>query len=157
QTEPVKAVAWLSDAKALDREDIPRRFTTRSPLALIANRWSSTRPNLAAIEDRGLVVQFAPGALEVHRRPAQPFWDQEIFDLVAEHLPLIARPSMRLYVLAWQMKKAGLDWRGYVLSRLLTGPALVVAQLKADPRFASEAERARAFIASGAGCRATYF
>jgi hypothetical protein len=157
QTEPVKTVAWLSDAKALDREDIPRRYTTRSPLALITNRWSSTRPNLAAIEDRGLVVEFAPGALEVHRRAGEWFWDQEIFDLVTEHLHLIARPSMRLYVLAWQMKKAGLGWRGYVLSRLLTGPALVVAQLKADPRFACEADRVKAFVASGTGCRATYF
>jgi len=33
QTEPLKTVAWLSDARSLDREEIPRRFTTRSPLA----------------------------------------------------------------------------------------------------------------------------
>ena len=39
----------------------------------------------------------------------------------------------------------------------MSGPALLVARLKADPSFASEAERVRAFIAAGAGCRATYF
>jgi hypothetical protein len=35
--------------------------------------------------------------------------------------------------------------------------ALAVARLKASPAYASEAERVRAFVASGAGCRATYF
>jgi hypothetical protein len=34
---------------------------------------------------------------------------------------------------------------------------LLVARLKADPSFSSEAARVRAFIAAGAGCRATYF
>jgi hypothetical protein len=157
QTEPVKTVAWLSDAKALDREEIPRRFTTRSPVALITNRWSSTHPNLAAIQDRGLLVEFAPPAIEVHRRTGEWYWDQEIFNFVGEHLRLIERPSMRIYVLAWQMKKAGLDWRGFVLQRCLAGPALLVAQLKADPRFKNATARVKAFVASGAGCRATYF
>jgi hypothetical protein len=32
-----------------------------------------------------------------------------------------------------------------------------VAKLKASPDFASEAERVRAFVQSGAGCRASYF
>jgi hypothetical protein len=35
--------------------------------------------------------------------------------------------------------------------------ALAVAQLKANPAFTSEQERVRAFVESGAGCRATYF
>jgi hypothetical protein len=157
QTEPLKTVAWLSDAKALDREEIPRRFMTHSPLALITNRWSSSHPNLAAIQDRGLLVEFAPSAVEVHRRAGEWYWDQEIYDFVGEHLHLIERPSMRIYVLAWQMKRANLDWRGYVLQRCLTGPALAVAQLKADYHFANEAARVKAFVASGAGCRATYF
>src|SRR5271165_2522261 len=130
QTELLKTVAWLSDAKALDREEIPRRFMTRSPLALITNRWASSHPNLAAIQDRGLAVEFAPSAIEVHRRTGEWYWDQEVYDFVGEHLHLIERPSMRIYVLAWQMKKAGLHWRGYVLQRCLTGPALFVAQLK---------------------------
>ena len=44
-----------------------------------------------------------------------------------------------------------------MLGRCLTGAALEVAKLKADPAFASEAERVRAFVQSGAGCRASYF
>ena len=41
--------------------------------------------------------------------------------------------------------------------RCLTGPALLVAQVKADPQYATEAERVKEFIAAGGGCRATYF
>jgi hypothetical protein len=37
------------------------------------------------------------------------------------------------------------------------GVALAVAKLKANPAFGSEDERVRAFVQSGAGCRASYF
>jgi hypothetical protein len=157
QTDPVKTVTWLSAARALEREDIPQRFRTRSPLALVANHWPRSNPHLAAVEDRGLVVCFEPSGLDVHARTGEWYWDQEIYDFLGERLHLIVQPSMRLYVLAWQLKKAGLDWRRYVLGRLLSGTALLVAQLKADPRYGSEAERVHAFIAAGGGCRATYF
>src|SRR5262249_19559996 len=58
---------------------------------------------------------------------------------------------------AWELKKAGLDWRQGVLCRCLQGAALEVAKLKANGAFASEAARVRAFVQSGAGCRATYY
>jgi hypothetical protein len=32
-----------------------------------------------------------------------------------------------------------------------------VAQVKADPQYATEAERVQAFATAGGGCRATYF
>jgi hypothetical protein len=44
-----------------------------------------------------------------------------------------------------------------VLSRFLTGAALLVARLKADRNYVHEAERVRAFVQAGAGCRASYF
>jgi hypothetical protein len=103
------------------------------------------------------LVIFEPGPLEVHERTADWFWDQEIFNFIGERLHLISDPSMRHYVAAWELKQAGIDWRSLVLSRCLSGKALLVAQLKASPDYASEAERVRAFIARGAGSRATYF
>ncbi len=39
----------------------------------------------------------------------------------------------------------------------MTGTRLLVAKLKADPSFSSEAERVRAFIEQEGGCRATYY
>ena len=100
---------------------------------------------------------FEPTPLEVHRQAATWFWDQEIFDFVAAHLHSIAQHSLRTYRQAWELKQSKLDWRRAVLSRCLTGPALLVARLKADRSFTSEAARVRAFVAAGAGCRATYY
>jgi hypothetical protein len=112
---------------------------------------------VAALEDRGHVLVFEPTALEVHRQAAGWFWDQEIFDFVAVQLHLTRQQSLRTYRHAWELKQAGLDWRRAVLCRCLTGLGLLVARLKADPSFPSEAARVRAFVAAGAGCRATYY
>jgi hypothetical protein len=112
---------------------------------------------VAALEDRCHVLVFEQSALEVHRQAASWYWDQEIFDFIACRLHLIAQHSLRMYLQAWELKQAGLDWRQAVLCRFLAGPALAVARLKADPAFASEAARVEAFIQSGTGCRATYF
>jgi len=115
---------------------------------------------VAAVGDRGRVVLFEPTALEVHERTARWFWDQDIFDFLGAHLHLLTAPSMRHYVMAWEDwedKQAGLDWQKFLLSRFLSGPALLIARLKADPSYATEKARARAFIAAGGGCRAPYF
>jgi len=158
ETETVKRVAWYSDAGTLLREGIPRQFDTNSRVAIIANQWRTLSLNVAAIEDRGHVVVFEPTPLEVHRRTADWFWDQQVFDFVGEHLHLIDKPSMRQYVLARELKRAGMDWRGALLEWWnLSGAWLAVAQLKADPCYATEKERVRAFVAAGYGCRQTYF
>jgi hypothetical protein len=124
---------------------------------LIGNDWKTLNADVAALLDRGHVLVFEPTALEVHRHAALWFWDQQIFDFVAAQLHLIRQHSLRTYRQAWELKQAGLDWRRVVLGRCLSGPALVVARLKADPSFSSEAARVQAFIAAGVGCRATYF
>lgn len=50
-----------------------------------------------------------------------------------------------------------MDWKRTILSRFLSGPALLVAQLQADPTFRSEAERVIVVREGGGGSRATYF
>jgi hypothetical protein len=155
QTEKRKTLSWLTKSSA--SAGVPQRFTTTSRVVLIGNEWKTLNADVAALEDRGHMLLFEPTALEVHRQAARWFWDQEIFDLVADYLHLIERPSLRAYTQAWELKCAGLDWRQAVLSRCLSGAALEVGKLKANASFASEAERVRAFVHSGAGCRATYF
>ena len=46
---------------------------------------------------------------------------------------------------------------GSLLGRWLSGPRLLAARLRADTSFASEEDRAQAFVEQGGGCRATYF
>lgn len=157
QTEIVKSLNWHTDASSLAQREIPRQFTTTSRVAFIANQWQSVNADVSALEDRGHFLVFEPSALEVHRQAATWFWDQEIFDYVANSLHLMQQPSFRSYMLAWELKKAGLDWRTGILGRCLTGTALAVARLKVDGSFPTEEDRVRAFVASGAGCRATYF
>jgi hypothetical protein len=157
QSEPTKILSWHSTTPVLKRQEVPSRFTTTSRVALIGNDWKTLNADVAALEDRGHVLFFEPTALEVHRDAAGWFWDQEIFDFVAAHLHLIDRHSLRTYRQAWELKQAGLDWRRAVLSRCLSGSALIVARLQADLSFPSKAARVQAFIEAGAGCRATYY
>jgi hypothetical protein len=157
QTEREKTIRWETDSKTLDRRDIERNFTTTSHVVIIGNEWKSLNGNVSALEDRGHRLFFDPSAVEVHRQAAEWFWDQEVFDFIAAHLHLYECPSQRTYYRAWEQKKAGLDWREVVLSGCLKGRTLEVAKLKADPRFASEADRIRAFEEAGHGMRATYF
>ena len=157
QTEPVKTLGWHTMTPILELLGVPQQFTTSSRLALIGNDWKTLNADVAALEDRGHVLFFEPTAREVHRRAAGWFWDQQVFDFVAAHLHLVGQHSLRTYGQAFELKQAGLDWRRAVLSRCLSGPALLVARLLADPTFASEAARVQAFIAAGGGCRATYY
>ena len=157
QTDGIKSVNWQTDAKGLERKGIPRWFSTASRVAIIANQWKSLNADVSALEDRGHIISFEPTPAEVHRHAATWFWDQEVFDLVGAYLHLVTRPSLRTYVLAYERKVAGLDWHSAVLGRCLAGTVLAVAKLKADPSYSTEEDRVRAFVASGAGCRATYF
>ena len=60
QTEPIKRVAWHSDAATLRREGIPRSFETRSRLAIIANELRTPNVNVRAVQDRGHIIVFEP-------------------------------------------------------------------------------------------------
>ncbi len=158
QTEPIKRVAWHSDAAALRREGIPRSFQTRSHLAIIANELRTPNVNVRAVQDRGHIILFEPSAVEVHLRAARWFWDQAVFDFIGGNLQLAEWLSMRDYTLGWELKQAGLDWQNWLLTKWgLSGTRRLVARLKADSSFQSEQQRVQAFIAQGGGCRATYY
>ena len=51
QTEEEKAVAWHSDARSLERQGIPREFTTKSRVVIISNDWQTLNKNVAALQD----------------------------------------------------------------------------------------------------------
>lgn len=158
QTDRVKHIAWHSDAPTLAREGIPREFETTSRVVIIANEWRTLNKNVSAIEDRGHVLFFDPTAEEVHRQTATWFKDDdEVFGFIGQHLHLISEPSMRHYVLASEQKRAGLDWRGGLLKRWLSGSTLDVARLLADGRYKTEEERVEAFQRLTGHARSTYF
>lgn len=157
QSDAVKSVSWQSQAGELSKRNIPRHFQTRSRVAIIGNQWTATNADVVALMDRGHVVLFEPDAVEVHRQASTWFWDAEVFEFIGQRLHLIKDHSLRTYVLASEQKLASLNWRQFVLSRCLTGTALIVAEMKSDPQFSTEQERVRAFVEAGHGCRATWF
>jgi hypothetical protein len=157
QTDPVKQIAWQTGSSRLKREGVPRSFTTSSRVALIANDWRTLNGNVEAVQDRGHVIIFQPTAEEVHRQVSLWFPDKEILAWFAWHLHLVHRPSMRHYIRAAELKQAGLNWMQAILSDTLSETTLLVARIKADPKYANEAERVRAFRHLSGGCRATYF
>ena len=158
QTEPRKRLGWYSGAPSRSGPGIPTSFETTSRVVILANELRTLNVNVSAVLDRGHVVVFDPSAREVHLRTAGWFWDQEIFDFIGQSLHLADALSMRDYALGWELKRAGMDWKNWLFTRWgMTGTRLLVARLKADRSFRTEAERVREFIKQQAGCRATYY
>lgn len=157
QTDPVKRMAWHTAAASIAAEGVPREFETKSRVIIIANDWRTLNENVAAVQDRGHVIDFDPSAAEVHARVGEWFDDEEVYAWFERHMSVIAKPSMRHYVRAKVLKDAGLDWVTMIGGQFLPPKLLLVAKIKGDPRYASEAERVEAFRAMGGGSRATYF
>jgi hypothetical protein len=157
QTEEEKAVAWHSDARSLERQNIPREFTTRSRVVIISNDWRTLNKNVAALQDRGHVLLFEPGAAEVHAQAGKWFDDREIYDWFGANLRRVCEPSMRHYVRAGELKAAGMDWTEVLAADDDNPRARLAAELLASDAYGSTAERVRAFVDQGGGCRATFF
>jgi hypothetical protein len=157
QTEAEKAVAWHSDARSLERQGIPREFTTTSRVIIIANDWKTLNRNVAALQDRGHVLWFEPGAAEVHAQAGGWFDDPEIHAWFAANLHRVREPSLRHYVRAKELKAAGMDWTEVLAAEAENPRARLAAALLADDAYATTETRARAFVERGGGCRATFF
>jgi hypothetical protein len=150
-------VAWHSDARGLERQGVPREFTTRSRVIIIANDWQTLNKNVAALQDRGHVLHFQPSAAEVHAQAGRWFPDREIYEWFAANLHRVRAPSLRHYVRARELKAAGMDWTEVLAGEAENRRARLVAELLASASYESTAARVQAFVERGGGCRATFF
>jgi hypothetical protein len=157
QTEEAKAMAWHSDARSLERQGIPREFVTKSRVVIITNDWKTLDRNVAALQDRGHVLFFQPGAAEVHRKAGTFFDDAEIYEWFAKNLHRVREPSLRHYVRAKELKAAGMDWTQVLAAEGENKRARLARELLDSGAYASTAERVQAFVEQGGGCRATFF
>ena len=157
QTEEEKAVAWHSDARSLERQGIPREFTTKSRVVIISNDWQTLNKNVAALQDRGHVLLFQPSASEVHAQAGKWFDDEEIYGWFAANLHRVREPSLRHYVRAKELKAAGMDWTEVLAAEDENPRARLVTEILASPAYDSTAARVKAFVEQGGGCRATFF
>jgi len=158
QTEPEKSVAWQSAARSLEREGIPREFVSTSRVIIICNDWKTLNRNVVALQDRGHTLVFEPTAEEVHKKTGEWFReDPDIYDWFGENLHLVREPSMRVYLRAAELKRAGMDWMDIVPLAPEDQRQRLVAELQADSSYCTEESRAQEFNSRGGGCRATYF
>jgi hypothetical protein len=157
QTEEEKSVAWHSAVRSLEREGIPREFVTRSRAVIISNDWRTLNRNVAALQDRGHVLLFQPTAAEVHEKTGEWFREEDVYKWLGQNLNLVIEPSMRLYLRASELKRAGLDWMELVPLAPQDRRQRLVAELQSDSSFETQEARAREFTVRGGGCRATYF
>lgn len=116
QTEQVRSVSWESTGSALDKQKVPRQFTTSSQICLIGNKWDGCDPDMAAIQDRSLPVAFHPSAETIHKRVKQLRWcDDAVWRFIGKHLAKIPQPSMREYHNGMVYKKAGMKWESKLM------------------------------------------
>ena len=101
QTEEEKRLAWHSAAASLERDGIPREFSTRSRLLIISNDWQTLNRNVAAVQDRGHLISFEPPPPEVHAKVQAWFHDKEILGWFERQLTLFTPRT-----------KTPLDFRG---------------------------------------------
>src|SRR4029453_8804042 len=136
---------------------IPREFVTRSRVVIIANDWQTLDANVTALQDRGHVLLFQPGAVEVHRKGGTWFDDPEISAWFAANLHRVREPSLRHYVRAKELKAARMNWTEVLAVETENPRARLVGELLASAAYASTAARVKAFVEQGGGCRATFF
>ena len=158
QTEEEKSVAWHSDSKSLDRQGVPREFVTKSQVLIISNDWQTLNDHVDALQDRGHVLLFEPTAAEVHERAGTWFDDKEIYEWFAANLHRVREPSLRLYVRAKQLKRAGMDWTEVLaIEGGENARARLATEILKRDGYESTAARVKAFVDKGGGCRATFF
>ena len=89
-----KRVGWPTTSKQL--EGYPQHFVTTSRVAFILNRWidNPADPFYDKILDRSNVYHFDPPPAEIHFYVSEWFFDQEVFDFIADHLHHVVESTL---------------------------------------------------------------
>ena len=157
-TQRAKTISWITHTTRAGSE-IPDRFTTTSNVALIANEWRTLNANVRALEDRAIILHFAPSNEEVHRQVGQWFDDPVVYAFIADWLEQVPMISMRHYEKGRRLRAAGfLDWRQSLLEMMVPDRRLsLLARLQWDGALENERARVSRFCEQTGCSRPTYF
>jgi len=154
---PVKRITWFSNA-TVHSSDLPESFTTKSRVVLITNDWRSLNEDVRALEDRAIIIDFAPSNATVHRYVGEWFEDREVYDLIGQVVETAPLLSMRHYIKGRSLRRAGLaDWRQTVLQMVLGDPVLSAVARLQTVACDGESDRVERFTSMTGRSRATYF
>lgn len=155
-TGRVKLMSYGTTSRVLG--DVPPSFFTASPLCVISNRPTAHED----IQSRATVLYHDPTNLEIHRKVATWYWDQQIHDWFGEHLYRLLPLDTRWYLAADRDKRANRDWSQILLAAYALDPVSALVQdLETSAAHPTREDKARRFLelrgtAKGAS-RATYF
>lgn len=160
QTEPRKRITWTARGTFLRTEGLPPEFETSSRVMIICNDWRTLNRNVAAVEDRGLMLRFEPSPREVHEQARAWFRDRdpEIYDWLGTQVGRMKRHhSLRLYLRAAELKACGIEWRDILDYGVKASRKAILAEILADPTFETMEDEIKAFISRGGGGRTSFF
>jgi len=158
QSDVRKRVAWNVHSTFLKREGIPPEFETSSRVLIIANDWKTLNRNVAAVEDRALMIRFVPSPREVHEQAGTWFEDAEVYEWFGTRVDRMKRSnSFRNYLKASTLRMCGLPWRDMLDDDGTPPREAIVNELLRDESFETMEDRAKAFTSRGGGSRTTFF
>ena len=157
------ALVILDDVEPLldskDGNAIPRSFTTKSRVFIVANTWR-VGGIFSAIESRGNKFLFSPAWAEVYVEAGNWFHQQEILDYVHANLSQMKAPDVRLLLKAREMRRLALpghNWRDvFDPCMQMDGVDREIIRLLKETHL-TQKERVAEFEKGGFGDRATFF
>lgn len=168
QTEREKSIGWHTENSILLDRGIPKTFSTRSRVCIIANRWHTLNEHVGSLTDRGMLIQFEPSPAEVLKFaktikfvpvPGTDEYrhvDNEIMKFVDNNLWLVDQISLRDLRSANEAKNAKLDWKAALGNSLEIRELLVYLDLEKG-HYHSEEQRAGIFMERTGLSRPLYF
>jgi hypothetical protein len=164
-TNPRKPVVVEWNSAAPERVGLKKSFTTSSRVCLIDNAWGGGSEHVAALEDRSRLFLFDPPPVAVHQEVKQQGWfrDDEVYAFVGRLLPWVSGDkglSVRVYVKALEAKRAGEDWKRFVLGQFVSNPAdVALLAIEEDPTLKDQPveARCRAWMGRTGLSRSAYF
>ena len=157
-SRPIRKVAWQTTSKELAAQGVPREFESKSQVCIVANEWEGLDRNLGALEDRGILIRFAPPPTEVHKEAGRWFTDEVVYEYIGGRLDRIHQHTQRLYAHAQKLKKARMDWQSWIEEQIEPPDHLkILEEIRNDPGLLTEIERFSKFYSLTGMSRATYF
>jgi hypothetical protein len=159
QSEKVKHVGWYTDSKQLDKKGIPTTFKTKSRVCIIANEWKSLTSHVGSLQSRGVMIDFDPPKEEVFRyiKANKIIKDREVLKYVEDHLWMARRIDIRDLGNAEDAKKKKLDWKDAIATTLGIRDMLLVQELEANKKHATQESRILEFMKLTGLSRPMYF
>ena len=104
------------------------KFTSNNKVCLLCNDFKRIGRNIKALITRGIYIDFKPSNIEILDKIIKfKDLDRDIFDYLKMHSSYINHFNIRLYFKCLELKKAGINWKDYLISEFNLNPDIELA------------------------------